>query len=419
MYRILLFIPPIEGVDFFKDLNNIQSLKDDIVTIGEEYLSQQSKQYGVNDGSADFQSMIKLLFASDAPELRGDTPTFVAFLGKKSTFSSETERQLYKEAEANGAAIYSIALGDNFFDSVPEDPGRYQGEIASSFIASRREKRLETAREKLTNLVKEIITNALHFFGLASARKVFISYCQRETADIAYHLYEELQKRHYKPFLDKNALQPTVDFQAHLMHELADSDILILLDSGGNRESKWCQEEINAALARGMAAVTLTWQFGATRTSYMEFAAMENIDIRPEHISHSTHYESNPPGFRHRLQQEVMHAILNRVDAIRARAQASKVIKLKELLEEMHSASSRLSFDQKGCMLKFDDITYKPIIGVPHAQDFYDSQGMPCTLAYYKTGVLDSHIRLIDWLACKSQISIQGLQSNEYRNPLS
>lgn len=419
MYRILLFIPPIEGVDFLKDWNNIQSLKDDIVTIGEEYLSQQSKQYSVDDGSADFRSMIKLLFASDAPELRGDTPTFVAFWGKEANYSSETELLLYKGAQENGAAIYPIALCDDFFSSVPKEPGRYQGETVSTFSTNRKEKANETAREKLTAIVKEIITNALHFFGLASARKVFISYCQRETADIAYHLYEELQKRHYKPFLDKNALQPTVDFQAHLMHELADSDILILLDSGGNRESKWCQEEINAALARGIAAVTLTWQFGATRTSYKEFAAMENIDIRPEHISHSTHYESNPPGFRHRLRQEVMHAILNRVDAIRARAQASKVIKLKELLEEMHSASSCLSFEKKGCLIKFDDTTYKPIIGVPHAQDFYDSQGMPCTLAYYKTGVLDSHIQLIDWLACKSQISIQGLHSNEYPNPLS
>lgn len=419
MYRILLFIPPIEGVDFFKDWNNIQSLKDDIVTIGEEYLSQLGKQYSVDDGSADFRSMIEILFASDTPKLSGDTPTFVAFLVKESSYSSEAEQKLYAEAKANGAAVYPIAMNDDFFTSVPKAPGKFQGEIASSFFASRREKRLETAREKLTNLVKEIITNALHFFVLASARKVFISYCQRETADIAYHLYEELQKRHYKPFLDKNALQPTVDFQAHLMHELADSDILLLLDSGGNRESKWCQKEINAALARGMAAIALTWQYGTKREPYKEFAAMENIDIRPEHISHSTHYESNPPGFRQRLRQEVMHAILNRVDAIRARAQASKVIKLKELLEEMHSASSCLSFEKKGCLIKFDDTTYKPIIGVPHAQDFYDSQGMPCTLAYYKTGVLDSHIQLIDWLACKSQISIQGLHSNEYPNPLS
>ena len=419
MYRILLFIPPIGGVDFFKDWNNIQSLKNDIVTIGEEYLSQLGKQYSVDDGSADFRSMIEILFASDTPKLSGDTPTFVAFLGKESSYSSEAEQKLYAEAKANGAAVYPIATNDDFFTSVPKAPGKFQGEIASSFFASRREKRLETAREKLTNLVKEIITNALHFFGLASARKVFISYCQRETADIAYHLYEELQKRHYKPFLDKNALQPTVDFQTHLMHELADSDILLLLDSGGNRESKWCQEEINAALARGMAAIALTWQYGTKREPYKEFAAMENIDIRSADISHSTHYEINPPGFRHRLRQEVMHAILNRVDAIRARAQASKVIKLKELLEEMHSASSCLSFEKKGCLIKFDDTTYKPIIGVPHAQDFYDSQAMPCTLAYYKTGVLDSHIQLIDWLACKSQISIQGLHSNEYPNPLS
>ena len=66
MYRILLFIPPIEGVDFFKDWNNIQSLKNDIVTIGEECLSLLSKQYGMDDDSADFRSKIEILFASDS-----------------------------------------------------------------------------------------------------------------------------------------------------------------------------------------------------------------------------------------------------------------------------------------------------------------------------------------------------------------
>lgn len=95
--------------------------------------------------------------------------------------------------------------------------------------------------EKLKNFV-------LRYFGLLDVnRKIFISYKRDDCEGLAKKLYDELNKKNFVPFLDSYVIEPGVIFQDYLKHELADSELMVFINSKDYEQSKWCKEELTAA----------------------------------------------------------------------------------------------------------------------------------------------------------------------------
>lgn len=96
----------------------------------------------------------------------------------------------------------------------------------------------EESIDKLKNYI-------LRTFGLMDVnRKVFISYKRDDCEGLAQQLFIELSKRNFVPFLDSYIIEPGVDFQQYLMHELADSEVMIFINSKNYGSSQWCKEEL-------------------------------------------------------------------------------------------------------------------------------------------------------------------------------
>lgn len=105
--------------------------------------------------------------------------------------------------------------------------------------------------EKLKNFV-------LRYFGLLDVnRKVFISYKRDDCEGLARKLYDELNRKNFVPFLDSYVIEPGVNFQEHLKHELADSELMIFINSKSYGSSKWCKEELTAASEMQVSIVQL------------------------------------------------------------------------------------------------------------------------------------------------------------------
>ena len=105
---------------------------------------------------------------------------------------------------------------------------------------------------------KKLENHILAYFGLIEQnRKVFISYKRSDTSGVAIQLFDELTKLGYRPFLDSYSIEPGVDFQEYLKHELSDSDVFVFLNSKNYPKSQFTIEEIECAQKLNLGIVQI------------------------------------------------------------------------------------------------------------------------------------------------------------------
>ena len=103
------------------------------------------------------------------------------------------------------------------------------------------------------------VSTLLRMLGRVEAeRKVFISYRQSETRELATQLHMTLVQRGFDVFLDRFSVEPGIDFQRRLEEDLGDKAFVLLLESDGLEESKWVRHEIAYAHARRIETLALT-----------------------------------------------------------------------------------------------------------------------------------------------------------------
>jgi hypothetical protein len=82
---------------------------------------------------------------------------------------------------------------------------------------------------------------------LRRTRRLFVSYKRSETQSVAIQLYELFEAHGFDVFLDTHNVRPGEPFQEVLWHRLADTDVVVLLDSPGFLKSRWTQDELARA----------------------------------------------------------------------------------------------------------------------------------------------------------------------------
>lgn len=89
-------------------------------------------------------------------------------------------------------------------------------------------------------------------------RKVFLSYRQIESTQLAVQLHTELVRCRFDVFLDRFTLPPGADFQARLDEDLGDKAFVVLLESSHLRSSRWVQHEITYAHSHRIDLLAIT-----------------------------------------------------------------------------------------------------------------------------------------------------------------
>jgi len=81
--------------------------------------------------------------------------------------------------------------------------------------------------------------------GLApEENRLFISYVRRDTTPVADQLFVALTQEGFDVFLDRSSVPGGVQFQEHLMQDMVDKAMVVLLNSPSVAQSKWVGEEI-------------------------------------------------------------------------------------------------------------------------------------------------------------------------------
>ena len=107
------------------------------------------------------------------------------------------------------------------------------------------------------NLIAYTVLDAIGL--LREQRRIFISYRQSESIEVAVQLFNHLSASGFEVFLDTHSIKHGVEIQDSLWHHLCDSDVVVMLDTPGYFESRWTVKEFGRALNSGIHILRLVW----------------------------------------------------------------------------------------------------------------------------------------------------------------
>lgn len=161
--------------------------------------------------------------------------------------------------------------------------------------------------------IPQLVSCILEGFSLLRAsRRVFISYKRSESSNIAIQLYEELEKSGFDVFLDTHSIRPGEPFQDELWHRMADSDIIVLLNTPSFLESHWTKEELAKANSLSIGIVQVVWP---------------DSKLIPEaHICSPIQLEKSDfiDGHDNKLIDDILKKIIESTEILRARTLAAR-----------------------------------------------------------------------------------------------
>jgi hypothetical protein len=157
---------------------------------------------------------------------------------------------------------------------------------------------------------------------LRRSRRLFISYRRSESQTIAIQLYEALDHHGFDVFLDTVSIRPGDPFQEILWHRLADTDVILLLDTPGFMESRWTVQELARANSTSIQMLQVVWPSHKLEASA---AFSKAIMLKKEELTNSALTGSDA-----RLIPGAVDKLTVEAESLRARALAARYAYLTE-----------------------------------------------------------------------------------------
>lgn len=237
-------------------------------------------------------------------------------------------------------------------------------------------------------------------------RRLFISYKRSESQSVAIQLYENFDSAGFDVFLDTRSVPVGVDFQSILWHRMADSDIVVLLDTPNFRTSHWTQQELSQANTTNIQILHLLWpnMTPDKSSAFSEFFLLKDAYFRDRR--HKT-----GPGAH--LTDSTAQSVVSKAESLRARALAARHRSLVDNFcdrardEGAKSVAVRPERFITVHREKGGNIAVVPTIGVPRADRYQEIETAieklaPSTkhiwLLYDERGILDKWLQHLEWL---------------------
>jgi hypothetical protein len=245
---------------------------------------------------------------------------------------------------------------------------------------------------------------------LRARRKVFVSYRRAESRAVAIQLFHRLDERGFRPFLDTHRVAPGADFQAVLMDDLADAEVVVLLDTPRTLDSPWVALEIERASHLAIGVLQVVWP-DHDRDGVTDLAL-------PIYLEHSDLIAppAGAPAHAAELTPAALDDLVTQVERVRARNLAARRTRLiEELCREARARSIELSLypgRHLELRLPSGEVRVVPVLGHPSAEhyhmafDDHGSTGGEVVLLHDTRGALlrrRDHLRWLDgYLPVKS-----------------
>ena len=256
------------------------------------------------------------------------------------------------------------------------------------------------------NDIEKLVSSVLEGLSLLRlSRRLFISYKRDESSTVAIQLFEQLEKNGFDVFLDTHSIRPGESFQEELWHRMADTDVVVLLNTPGFLKSNWTTQELAKANAMSIGIVQLIWpSHNQERESELSMPIQLNdTDFGNSNYSKSSSY----------LKTNKIIEIINQVESLRARSLASRQ---DNIITEFIASSNRVRKtatlqSEKFITVKRSDgkeLVVIPTVGVPQAFTYNQSEELVARiksenvsevfLLFDHRNIREKWIKHLDWL---------------------
>jgi hypothetical protein len=256
--------------------------------------------------------------------------------------------------------------------------------------------------EKIESLVA-VIMEGLGL--LRNTRRIFISYKRDESSKVAIQLFEALEKNGFDVFLDTHSVRPGEPFQDELWHRMADTDIVVLLNTPGFLKSEWTTKELAKANAMMIGILQLIWpNHKQERDAELSIPfQLYDTHFGNNHFTNSNSYLTN----------DAIEKIVQQAESLRARSLAARQ---DNIVTEFISAAKKtgvpvaLHPEKIIITTKFSGQNYVmiPTVGVPQAFRYNQAEDVVKKIAAIKDPqicLIYDHINIrnnwlehLDWL---------------------
>ncbi len=334
------------------------------------------------------ESILEIDETNFKTEYKGNAPTFCLFFGDNSgTFKNiDLLEILIKDANL----ILPVATDlTKFSYQIPKQLKNVNGfELATS-----------NDIEKLVSCILEGLSL------LRLSRRLFISYKRDESSTVAIQLFEQLEKNGFDVFLDTHSIRPGEPFQDELWHRMADTDVVVLLNTPGFLNSNWTTQELAKANSMSIGILQLIWP-----THKLERDAELSIPFQLSDSDFGNDIFKEPTSY---LKPEIISKIISQVESLRARSLASRQ---DNIITEFIASSNRVGKkadlqSEKFITIKRSDgkeLVIIPTVGVPQAFTYNQSEELVARiksknvagayLLFDHRNIREKWIKHLDWL---------------------
>lgn len=369
-----------------------------LVIIGESELSEciiSSIATRLKEMNID-KSQFKIINVSSWDNYNNGDLAFAIYFHKENKFTSSF---LEKVIETKSIPILPVVKDSSSVNRLPFGLNKINALIVDS----------KDTKEIINSIVESILSG---FFLLRKDRNIFISYKRSESQTIAFQLFHYFTACKYNVFLDAVSIDYGDDFQAELMHRIADTDVVIMLNTRLYHESKWCCDEFDAANRLRLGIVILNWPDSKSpQLSDFAYPIYLSDNMTTRMIPWSNESEKY-------LTDKALQDISRAVEDCRISNIAARRITMITEYIRAHSSNNKILIYDSGLneIIEDDGLqrkTYIPIVGVPKSADFnymrnkHDLSKDEACILYSGILVRNEWKDYLNWLNSNSRIRIE------------
>ena len=329
-----------------------------LIILGKDFDIQEAIISSLNDKVKEIGidvSHFRIINDKNFDEYTDASPSFCIYLGRNEENKQFADVELLQKVVVDASLVLPIVQGslDDFNQCVPKIISTYNG-----LAVSEQDKDIK---------VEKIANNILEAFSLLRKnRRVFISYKRDESTSVAIQLYEALERSGFDVFLDTHNIRPSEPFQDELWHRMADSDVVVLLNTSNFLGSMWTTKELATANKLLLGMVVVSWPEHSIK-NHKDAEISFPIQLKANDFNNENE----------RLNNNIVDQIIKNVESIRARTLAARRDNL--ISNFMKMAKS------KGCNPQLDsykiismtknneEIVLVPAVGIPNSLNYESS----------------------------------------------